>query len=204
VGSGFFFIAFLAAALGVIKPYTARLNRWQFVVVAVACLFLAATFAPTNERGLASVFIVVSAAAALSVIKPFSERVTRWQFAVVAVISFVMFGAAAGPSKLQKAEAAADKVADAEAGKKATKAPAATKPKAKPSPQSRQTSAAKSDDDPLADVTQQGLWIVKSRDAIKSRLRDPSSADFRNVRFYSCGPVPVVCGEVNSKNGFGG
>lgn len=59
-------------------------------------------------------------------------------------------------------------------------------------------------DDPFADESKQALWIVKSHGAIKSRLRDPGSADFRNSRFYSGGPVPVVCGEVNSKNGFGG
>ena len=117
VVSGFFVIAFLAAALGVIKPYTTRLNRWQFFVLAVACLLLAATFAPANERGLAAVFIAVFAAAALGAIKPFTERVTRWQFAVVAAISFVLFGAIAGPSEGQKKAAAAQKIADAEVGK---------------------------------------------------------------------------------------
>lgn len=35
-------------------------------------------------------------------------------------------------------------------------------------------------------------------------LKDPESADFRDVHFYSGGGVPVACGEVNAKNGFGG
>ena len=57
---------------------------------------------------------------------------------------------------------------------------------------------------PYADVGKQGLWIVTSQDAIRARLKDPDSAEFRNVRFYSGGSTPVACGEVNAKNGFGG
>lgn len=142
------------------------------------------------------------AAAVLGVIKPFIERVARWQFAVVAVISFGMAAATIDQTKIPKEKASADKVADA--GKKATKAPAAPKPKAKPSAEPQPKVVAKKDDSPFADVGAQRLWIVKSRDAIRSRLRDPGSADFRNERFYSGGAAPVVCGEVNSKNGFGG
>lgn len=60
------------------------------------------------------------------------------------------------------------------------------------------------DESPFDDTRKQSLWIVMSRDAIRSRLRDPESAEFRNLRFYSGGSVPVVCGEVNAKNAFGG
>jgi|GEM_PF-3496609 len=60
------------------------------------------------------------------------------------------------------------------------------------------------DADPFEDVSAQRLWITKSQDAIRGRLRDPDSAEFRETRFYSGGSVPVVCGEVNSRNGFGG
>ena len=38
-------------------------------------------------------------------------------------------------------------------------------------------------------------------------LRDPGSAEFRNVKLYRPipgQPTPVVCGEVNSRNAFGG
>lgn len=59
-------------------------------------------------------------------------------------------------------------------------------------------------EDPLADVGSQQVWIVKSHDGIRARLKDPDSAEFRNSRFYSGGPSPAVCGEVNAKNGFGG
>lgn len=59
-------------------------------------------------------------------------------------------------------------------------------------------------DDPLADESAQMLWIVRSKDGIKARLRDPESAEFENVRFFSGGKAPAVCGEVNAKNGFGG
>lgn len=43
--------------------------------------------------------------------------------------------------------------------------------------------------------------IAKVESAILEQLRDPSSAIFSNVRVVGGG---VVCGEVNSKNGFGG
>lgn len=58
--------------------------------------------------------------------------------------------------------------------------------------------------DPFDDVSNQHLWIIKSKDSIEARLKDAESAKFRDVRFYSGGPVPVVCGEVNAKNSLGG
>jgi len=39
-----------------------------------------------------------------------------------------------------------------------------------------------------------------AQDAVRRALKDPESAAFRNVRFTG----NAVCGEVNSKNGFGG
>lgn len=41
----------------------------------------------------------------------------------------------------------------------------------------------------------------QARAAVRAELRDPASAQFRNVRARSGGGF---CGEVNSKNGFGG
>jgi hypothetical protein len=46
--------------------------------------------------------------------------------------------------------------------------------------------------------------IVVARDAVRERLRDPSSAEFRNEKIGSYQGAEVVCGEVNSANGFGG
>ncbi|MCE1236691.1 MAG: hypothetical protein LWW93_10075 [Hyphomicrobiales bacterium] len=40
--------------------------------------------------------------------------------------------------------------------------------------------------------------------AMRDRLKDPKSADFRNVFLNSSGGAVVACGEVNSRNGFGG
>jgi hypothetical protein len=60
------------------------------------------------------------------------------------------------------------------------------------------------DSNPYADVSKQEYWIIQSKDTIRGRLRDPGSAEFRNLRFYSGGDVPVTCGEVNAKNAFGG
>ena len=48
-------------------------------------------------------------------------------------------------------------------------------------------------------------FIEKSKIAVKSRLKDPESSQFDNIRFYDANGVhPVACGNVNSKNGFGG
>lgn len=45
-------------------------------------------------------------------------------------------------------------------------------------------------------------WIYKGQEAVKYKLKDSSSAKFRNV-FFNNNNVPVSCGEVNSKNSFG-
>lgn len=47
-------------------------------------------------------------------------------------------------------------------------------------------------------------WIAKAKDAIKDRLKDPRSAEFRRLVVSRTGGVPMVCGEVSSKNSFGG
>ncbi len=51
---------------------------------------------------------------------------------------------------------------------------------------------------------QQRLFIIVTQDGVRSRLKDPASAEFRNVLFKRHEGTPIVCGEVNSKNGFGG
>ena len=61
-----------------------------------------------------------------------------------------------------------------------------------------------SNESPFDDVSKQALWIIKSKEGIKKRLKDPDSAKFRDVRFYSGGTTPVVCGQVNAKNALGG
>lgn len=48
-------------------------------------------------------------------------------------------------------------------------------------------------------------WMQKGMDAAKIKLKDPGSAQFRGVYFNrGVDGVPMTCGEVNSKNGFGG
>ncbi|MBT2132708.1 hypothetical protein KK137_00040 [Croceibacterium sp. LX-88] len=66
------------------------------------------------------------------------------------------------------------------------------------------SSDTKASENPYADGGKQVAWIEVSKDAIRTRLRDPDSAQFREVHFYSGGKAPVACGEVNAKNGFGG
>jgi hypothetical protein len=43
----------------------------------------------------------------------------------------------------------------------------------------------------------------KAEDAVRAKLRDPSSAQFRNVHFNKISTTDV-CGEVNAKSLFGG
>lgn len=57
---------------------------------------------------------------------------------------------------------------------------------------------------PYSDFNRQHAWIERGKEQIRTRLKDPASAQFRNVHFYSGGGVPVTCGEVNSRNSFGG
>lgn len=59
-------------------------------------------------------------------------------------------------------------------------------------------------ENPYADTGKQYAWIAAGKDAIRQQLKDPDSAKFRNVHFYSGGGIPVTCGEVNARNGFGG
>jgi hypothetical protein len=48
-------------------------------------------------------------------------------------------------------------------------------------------------------------WMDKGMDAVRSRLKDPRSAEFKKVYFRrGSDGIPMTCGQVNSKNGFGG
>lgn len=50
----------------------------------------------------------------------------------------------------------------------------------------------------------ESLWIVKAQESVRARLRDPDSAEFRDVGIHQKNGAPIVCGQVNSRNGFGG
>lgn len=47
-------------------------------------------------------------------------------------------------------------------------------------------------------------WIVVMEDKVRGRLKDPSSAKFSNSRVYRAIGAPLVCGDVNAKNSYGG
>lgn len=48
-------------------------------------------------------------------------------------------------------------------------------------------------------------WMDAGMESVKRKLKDPASAQFRDVFFHrGADGVPVTCGHVNSKNGFGG
>jgi hypothetical protein len=49
------------------------------------------------------------------------------------------------------------------------------------------------------------VWVEKGKDAVREKLKDSDSAKFQNVYFHrGVNNVPLSCGEVNSKNSFGG
>lgn len=50
----------------------------------------------------------------------------------------------------------------------------------------------------------EAMKVVAAQQAVRQMLRDPDGADFRNERLGSYQGREVVCGEVNSANGFGG
>jgi hypothetical protein len=56
--------------------------------------------------------------------------------------------------------------------------------------------------------TDQQIWVIRGQEAVTAKLKDPESAQFRNTFFHMAKldgkEVPVSCGEVNSKNSFGG
>lgn len=52
--------------------------------------------------------------------------------------------------------------------------------------------------------TKSQVWVANGREAVEYKLKDARSAEFRNLYFSNKGGVPVSCGEVNSKNSFGG
>jgi hypothetical protein len=62
------------------------------------------------------------------------------------------------------------------------------------------TSSAASDEN-----AKEFAWTERGKDAVRAKLKDPDSAQFQNVRFHeNKDGVPMTCGEVNSKNSFGG
>lgn len=48
------------------------------------------------------------------------------------------------------------------------------------------------------------IYIATAQQMIRDKLRDPGSAKFRNVRVGPYLNTKIVCGYVNSRNGFGG
>lgn len=48
------------------------------------------------------------------------------------------------------------------------------------------------------------ILIAQAQQATKARLKDPDSAEFRNIYVSVSNGERIVCGEVNSKNSFGG
>ena len=57
----------------------------------------------------------------------------------------------------------------------------------------------------MSDESRKSIWMIRGKAAVKAQLKDPNSAKFRNVYFHrGSDGIPMTCGEVNSKNSFGG
>lgn len=54
------------------------------------------------------------------------------------------------------------------------------------------------------DRVREEVWINRGIEAVRARLKDPGSAEFKGT-FFSTGKggIPVACGQVNSKNSLG-
>lgn len=46
-------------------------------------------------------------------------------------------------------------------------------------------------------------WMDRGMESVKNRLKDPKSANFKDVYFHK-NQIPMTCGWVNSKNSLGG
>lgn len=59
-----------------------------------------------------------------------------------------------------------------------------------------------------SEAAKKASYIALNQERIKGRLKDPESTQFRNVfvsnTSYISDDTPMVCGEVNAKNSFGG
>ena len=48
-------------------------------------------------------------------------------------------------------------------------------------------------------------WMERGKVSVREKLKDPDSAKFQNLYFHKGKDnIPMTCGEVNSKNSFGG
>lgn len=61
-----------------------------------------------------------------------------------------------------------------------------------------------SEDAPTPIAQQNDLWMQKAQESVRAQLKDAESAEFRNVAIRNYKGAPLVCGEVNAKNSFGG
>jgi len=54
-------------------------------------------------------------------------------------------------------------------------------------------------------LAQEGAWIEKGKEAVRAKMKDPESTQFRNVFFHrGIDHMPMTCGEVSGKTSFGG
>lgn len=66
------------------------------------------------------------------------------------------------------------------------------------------TASTQEEQDYLTDQNKQDILVLNAKDYVRSRLKDAESAQFKNVFYSNASGSPVVCGQVNSKNAYGG
>lgn len=183
-------IGLLIGLAWVIKPFWIIKKRWQGLLVIIGS------------------FILFGVATSQPVQRPSSIPVAAWAERV----RICREANALRECPLRDVDVAAAKVTIAEARRKADAKAAIKAAEAKADEaeqlaraQKREAEAKAEASSKINDPTQQQLWISATQRAVKSQMRDSGSVKFRNTTFHAYqGRVPVVCGEVNAKNGFGG
>lgn len=74
-----------------------------------------------------------------------------------------------------------------------------------PNQNTKKTTSTKPIEETNKNNFQEQVWVEAGKDAIRLKMKDPNSAEFKDVYFFrGKDGVPVACGKVNSKNSFGG
>lgn len=180
------------------------------------------------------VMVILMLVGVALIVKPFWLIKKRWQGVLVMVGGFVMFGglqslpmtrpehitpedwsarvqickeAAAlrscptSDSEVEEARASIAKAAVEKAQKEAER----ERLKVERAQQAQSASNTETGAVDFNDQARQQTWIANTERAVKAKMKDPDSVRFRNSRFNVYDDkVPVVCGEINAKNGFGG
>jgi hypothetical protein len=200
IGTFATFIGFVLAIAAVVKPFWFVRSRKHALSLAGIC------FVAFGCTGIAASFL---RAPALVPDRPSTISEADWkeQMALCEEAKLNVPDCVGNDVALQSAR---QRVADgrvAEANRQAEAVAAAAREAAQREKEAAATAEREAARQERASALQDEMWAATTKDAVRRGLRNPSSAVFRNVNVYRPLPdrdTPVVCGEVNSENGFGG